>query len=381
MNPVLSDKESLLSILPTKIEEYLQRSGWRQVKRQDDLASLWVQPDDASGRELRVIVPLDPELGDYASRVADVLRVLTVLEKRSAEEILQALKEAEEQSDAFEISIERDDIVGGLIPLNVGAKAFRGTRDIFVAAAAVEHEPQAVYPSTLSMMAQEALRHTFLAQTRQGSYVINVVSKMPIQPMLPNLGPEGDEWMPAQRKVFKRVAIALEAVRQAAAEDTVEAFESRIGVGVSWNLCRALTKLASGRHFRKVSFTPKWARDVPRPTDIPESVIFYPKMMKAVRAGAQALKEIRPIPDFNLIGKVVELKSRSNQENEGTVVVEGLINQISVRRVSMELRGDEHKKAVQAYETKEDVLCVGTLYAGVQTHRLITVKVFKFAHR
>jgi hypothetical protein len=381
MSPVLSDKESLLSILPTKIEEYLQRCGWSQVKRQDDLASLWVRTDDVSGRELRVIVPLDPELGDYASRVADVLRVLNAVEKRSAEEIFRALKDAEEQSDAFEISIERDDIVGGLIPLSVGAKAFRGTRDIFVAAAAAEHEPHAVYTSTLSMMAQEALRHTFLAQTRQGSYVINVVSKMPTQPTLPNLGPAEDDWTPVQRKVFRRVAIALEAVRQAATEDTVEAFASRIGVGVSWNLCRALTKLAGGRHFKSVRFTPKWARDVPRPANIPESITFYPKMIRAVRTGAQALKEIRPIPDFALAGKVVELKSRSNQENEGTVVVEGLIDQTSVRRVSMELRGDEHKMAVQAYETKEEVLCVGTLYSGVQTHRLITVKIFKFAHR
>ncbi|HYO53400.1 hypothetical protein [Archangium sp.] len=369
--------------MPTKIEEYLQRSGWTQVKRQEDLAALWVRTDDASGRELKVIVPLDLELGDYASRVADVLRVLEALEKRSAQEVFRAMKGVGEQSDEFEIAIERDDIVGGLIPLSVGAKAFRGARDIFVAAAAAEHEPQAVHPSTLSAMAQEAMRHTFLSQTREGSYVINIVSKVPSQPQppLPNLGLEDDKWEPVQRKVFKRVAIALEAVRQAATEDTTDAFASRITVGVSWNLCQAVTRFAGGRHFRRVSFTPKWASDVPRPTDIPERIIFYPKMITAVRAGAQVLREIRPIPDFNLVGKVVELKSRSDQEHEGTAVVEGFIDATSLRRVSMELRGEEHTRAVQAYETKEEVLCVGTLYSGVQTHRLITVKVFKFAHR
>jgi hypothetical protein len=381
MKPVLSDKESLTSVIPAKVEDYLRRTGWMEVRRQPNFAALWERLDDGTGRRLRVIVPLDQELGDYAARVADVLRVLENSEQRPASEIFNALNSALHLSDAFEVSIERDDIVRGLIPITAGSKAFQGTKDIFWSAAAAEHEAHAVLPKALPMAASEALRHTFFSQTREGSYVINVVSKMPQQQELLALASQEANYEPMQRRVFRRVAVALDAVRQAAAENTEEAFTSRIDLGVSWNLCRAVAKLGGSRHFRQVTFTPRWAPQLPRPAEAPDRIVFYSKMMGAVREGAARLKEIRPVENFPLRGIVVELRRRSDTANEGTVVVEGFIDATSIRRVSMELRGTAHDIAVEAYRSGEEVACVGSLYVGVATHRLLAVKEFHFANR
>jgi hypothetical protein len=381
MKPVLSDKESLTSVAPTTVEDYLRRTGWTEVKRQPNFAARWERHDDGTGRQLRVIVPLDQELGDYAARMADVLRVLESLEQRPASDIFAALSAALHVSDAFEVAIERDDIVHGLIPITVGSKAFQGTKDIFWSAAAAEHEAHAVLPKKLPMAASEALRHTFFSQTREGSYVINVVSKMPPQQELLAFAAKDANHEPMQRRVFRRVAVALDAVRQAATEDTEDAFASRIGLGVSWNLCRAVAKLGGSRHFRQVTFTPRWTPQLPRPAEIPERIVFYSKMMGAVREGAARLKEIRPVENFSLKGIVVELRRRGDVANEGTVVVEGFVDATSIRRVSMELRGAAHDIAVEAYRTGEEVVCVGALYVGVATHRLIAVKEFYFAKR
>lgn len=377
MKPVLSDKESLDSVEPTTVEDYLRRTGWTEVRRQPEFAARWERHDDGTGRQLRVIVPLDRELGDYAARMADVLRVLESLEQRPASEIFNALNASLHFSDAFEVSIERDDINLGLIPIVAGSKAFQGTKDIFWSAAAAEHEARAVLPTHLPMAASEALRHTFFSQTREGSYVINVVSKIPQQQesvaAVQAAAPES-----MQRRIFRRVAVALDAVRQAAEEDTEEAFASRIDLGVSWNLCRAVAKLGGSRHFRQVMFTPQWAPQLPRPTELPERIVFPSKIMGAVREGAARLKSMRPIEDFVLRGAVVELRRHAADADEGTVVVEGLID-TSLRRVSIELRGRAHETAVEAYLTKAQVECVGALYIGVATYRLLAVKDFRVA--
>jgi hypothetical protein len=379
MKPVLSDKESLTSVSPTTVEDYLRRTGWREVRREPSLATLWERHDDATGRLLRVIAPLDQELGDYAARIADVLRVLESLEQRPASEIFAALTAELHVSDAFEVAIERDDIVGGLIPITVGSKAFQGTKGIFWSAAAAEHEAHAVLPKKLPTAASEALRHTFFSQTREGSYVINVVSKMPPQQELLAFASKDATNEPMQRRIFRRVAVALDAARQAATEDTADAFTSRIDLGVSWNLCRAIAKLGEGNHFQQVTFTPRWTPQLPRPSDVPDRITFYSKMIKVIREGAARLKEIRPVENFALRGVVVELRRRNGVANEGTVVVEGIVDTTGLRRVSMELRGRQHEIAVEAYRTEREVLCVGSLYAGVTSHRLIAVRTFDFA--
>lgn len=383
MKPVLSDRESLTSVTPTTVEDYLRRTGWVAVRRQPSFAALWERHDDATGRQLRVIVPLDQELGDYAARVADVLRVLESLEQRPASEIFAALSAALHVSDAFEVAIERDDIVGGLIPITVGSKAFQGTKDIFWSAAAAEHEAHAVLPKQLPLAASDALRHTFFSQTREGSYVISVVSKIPAQHESLLVDSEGADSEPMQRRVFRRVAVALDAVRQAAAEGTEEAFASRIGLGVSWNLCRAVVKLGGSHHFRQVTFTPRWTPQLPRPTEVPERIVFPAKMMGAVREGAARLKEIRPVENFRFQGIVIELRRRGVTANtnadEGTVVVEGFIDATSLRKVSMELRGAHHRTAVEAYLAGAEVVCVGSLYVGVATYRLLAVREFGIA--
>jgi hypothetical protein len=87
------------------------------------------------------------------------------------------------------------------------------------------------------------------------------------------------------------------------------------------------------------------------------------------------------VENFAFQGIVVELRRRSDTANEGTVVVEGLIDATSIRRVSMELRGNAHEVAVEAYRTGEEVTCVGALYVGVATHRLLAVRDFHFANR
>lgn len=386
MKPDLPATDLLLSVIPTNVEDYLRRAGWTERRRQDDFASMWTRHDDASGRELKVLVPLDPELGDYASRVADVLRVLETAERRSPDEILSTLRRTQ-QSDVFEISVERDDIVNGLIPLTAGAKIFQGTRDIFLAAAAAEHEPHAVLsPRQLTLEARQALRQTFLAQTREGSYVVSVVARMPLPPRGPRqhdlpLSEPAPVAIPMQRRVFRRVAVALEAARKAAEEDTADAFAKRIELGVSWNLCRAIAKLGSGRHFRQVSFTPKWGDAIRPPSEVPQHIVFHPKMINAIREGAAALKQIRPKENFLLEGKVVELRDLSERRDEATVVVEGSIDATSVRRVSMELRGEDVRTAHEAWLSQRMVRCVGTLMLGVQVHRLLSVKRFEVAVR
>ncbi|HAA31673.1 MAG TPA: hypothetical protein DCE56_33180 [Cyanobacteria bacterium UBA8553] len=89
MKVTIRDSQILKTIEPDKLAEHLQKTGWHQDRPLNENSVIWVK--DYASEPAEVLLPLNPELIDYAARISDALKTLEVVEQRSQLEILSDL--------------------------------------------------------------------------------------------------------------------------------------------------------------------------------------------------------------------------------------------------------------------------------------------------
>jgi hypothetical protein len=85
----IRDSQILKTIEPGKLAEHLQTTGWHQNRPLNENSVIWVK--DYAGEPAEILLPLKPDLIDYAARISDALKTLEVVEQRSQLEILRDL--------------------------------------------------------------------------------------------------------------------------------------------------------------------------------------------------------------------------------------------------------------------------------------------------
>lgn len=92
MKVTIRDEQVLRAIRPEELIAYLRSRGFREHGVLGGNAALWRRPHDAE--DVEILAPLDPTLGDFASRMLDALKTLEAVEKRSQLDILRDIATA-----------------------------------------------------------------------------------------------------------------------------------------------------------------------------------------------------------------------------------------------------------------------------------------------
>ena len=82
------------------IHEYLENKGWKEERKIDDMAL--ILSISKNNTKYSILLPLDKDISDFASRMYDVLRTLEVVEERPSIEILDNFK------NTHQIALEKD---------------------------------------------------------------------------------------------------------------------------------------------------------------------------------------------------------------------------------------------------------------------------------
>jgi hypothetical protein len=90
---VITDIRALSALSPTAVMAYLRARGWTVVES-DATFAVFERPGD--GDKVGLDIPLRPSSGDYARRVAELLRNLELLEGRSQLEIYDDIIHADQ---------------------------------------------------------------------------------------------------------------------------------------------------------------------------------------------------------------------------------------------------------------------------------------------
>ncbi|BAY95548.1 MULTISPECIES: hypothetical protein [unclassified Tolypothrix] len=88
MKVTIKDSQILKTINPNVIQAHLQATGWQETGRiYNDAGAIWRLKKDATP-EYEILLPLQHNLGDYAERISDILKTLSVVENRDQVDIL-----------------------------------------------------------------------------------------------------------------------------------------------------------------------------------------------------------------------------------------------------------------------------------------------------
>jgi hypothetical protein len=84
----IKDSQILKTVNPNVIQAHLQATGWQETGRiYNDSGAIWRLKKDAAP-EYEILLPLQHNLGDYAERISDILKTLSLVENRDQVDIL-----------------------------------------------------------------------------------------------------------------------------------------------------------------------------------------------------------------------------------------------------------------------------------------------------
>ncbi len=353
MKATIRDAEILRAIRPLELVAYLRANGWRQEQRLER-GAFWRKESN------ELLLPLDSNLGDFANRMAEVLQMLERAEQRSQLEILEDLMMV--SADVIRPRLPGADGEGSL-SLEQGTIVYEQARNLMLAAACAAIERRSLYAKRKPEQAMQYLRHARFGPSKQGSYIVTIIS--PVPPKLSSAKDLfGEEFglEPFERRTVRVLAEALEAVasavREAAVTGEIDPMKAAVERGVSANLCEAILGLDEGGGGKGVEFTFSWSPSRGIPSHTKSSIALMPDVMPILAETARVFRETATVEGSEVIGTVQKLE---HQESErGRITVLGTADGVP-RTVVMELSGEDHVRAIRAYEERIPVKCVGEL--------------------
>jgi hypothetical protein len=374
MRAAIHDVDTLRSLKPLEVVQYLRAKGWQQEGDLGNKATLWVTDTDAE-----IVLPMRRDLGDFALRMAEVLQTLEQVEARSQLDILRDLQAA--SSDLIRIRAPAGNAADGTIPIEAAVAFVERARDLMLAAACAAIDKRSYFATRKPAQATDYLDQVRMGQTERGSFVLTILS--PVTPLLRPADPgllfpiEPPE--PYERSVTRTLAFSLSAIRAAAdtaaANGDLKPFSDAVGQGVSANLCEALVGLAQASPSDGLDIGISWSPNRAVAATTPHRIMMPADSIPLIREAARLFRETGPVEDFELQGGVVGL-SRAEGAAIGHVTVAGFIEG-RARKVLIDLPEQDYATAIRAHEEEAIVLCTGELVKEGRSFQLQNPRRFR----
>lgn len=344
--------------LPDEVASWLVDHDWQRITQSPDLPALW----SLGGREL--LQPTLLNAGDYELRLTQMLRSLASWAERSVEALTEEM--IHEGSDISEWR------AGGLhardysVPLEDGLNLVQSVRNAFVASANAAIQRRAYFGHSTLKVAREHAKAVRMAQTRRGSYVIPIVSRVPGVTEQPGeaqsrLDVEVSA-QPFERKVMAQLAEALSSVHELAVrsdrEPSQRELNESIGSGVSHEFCAALDSLLGVESFGDIDVTFSWAKRASTHPDIWR--VELPRAARPViHRMAENLRGSAVIAEQVLTGWVWQTKYEQG-DIEGAIKMRSQIGK-QTRTVTVTLTAEQIHEAYEAAAEDKPIFIRGQL--------------------
>lgn len=359
MRVSIRDREVLGLLSPLDLATYLRMHMWCEKGTIGTSGSIWCLEENREFFE--IVQPRDERSRDYVLRISDALSTLEIVEQRSQLEILRDIGTI--SSDLIRIKPTTSRLSNSGIPIQDGVALIEQARDMMLAAACatVTHRP--VFHTKKPTVATDYLRKVHLGQTEQGSFVVTIESPVPPvlkaqQSQLPTM-----EEDPFARKVTKKLAESLRAVREAAgrsaATGDLEPFTQAVRFGVSANLCDALSGLQENIGSRSLQIQISWAPVREMREELPSAVTISDDVVILMREASRRFKELGPPEEVEIEGFVNTLHRPEGAER-GRITMATVTDGV-LHKVTMELDKPEYDKAIEAHKQERSISCTGVL--------------------
>ena len=324
--------DALAAVPPRSLYIYLDAQGWERVRPYGDMGDAFALRE----QEREILVPAYAEFADYAVRVNEVIATLSQVEGRDRNTVLRDLLLAD--ADLVRVRIA-DGTGNGSLPIDSGVTLIQESRNLLLAAACSALRPQRSFRAGAHQEAVKYINKVRLGQTEQGSFVVNMLSPVPL-----NLDSRNNTFNdfrhfahdPFERKVTLKLVSGLRATRDAVTlanrAHGINPFEERVSQGVSANLCEAIGNLIDIGDRDGVDISVSWAltRTSPERNAL---VHFEDSDAVVLKEASRVLKERQERPNERIEGYVTLLR-RGEAEPEGRArikaMIEGVMSSVRV---------------------------------------------------
>jgi hypothetical protein len=358
---------SSADVRPAEVEAYLRSRHWSFIQEITH-GSLWTAP--AADEDVQVFVPRKPGFGDYDRRLHEVLRAVSEVEARPELEVIRDLIEAAADVIRFRLPFTFPD---ASVRFSDALTLFQRARDTMRAAALATHHPSPAFaPGANPGQVDAFLSELRLGHTEAGSYVVPVIAPLgTIEPPPDEVVPRTDE--PFGRFVTLRLASALSAVEQAVQTarrtNDLLVFAEAVEVGVSANLCTAVSELtrATGaeptdtERLPSIAINLSWSPSRPVPEETRSEFVIAREDASVLEDAAAFLKRAEARRRVTIVGQVVRLE-REHDEPAGSIGIRGQIDDGGdVRMLVVRLSPADYERALHAHDHRQAVTCSGVL--------------------
>lgn len=342
---------------------YLRSRGAEKTDEFPDRATVW----NYGGEEL--LVPLATRFADYAARMADMLSMLEKVEDRSQLRIMDDLRNS--GFDVIRVRNISEDTRQGSLNFMRSVDFVAQTRDLVLAAACSAATHKISYPGRKPQDAERFMESVRFGQTEQGSFVLQLLA--PVAPELHMQGTlvELPEDVPYEKTVIPTLQSGLESLNAAAQlasnDSSLEHFQQAAKQGLTTNLCDAVTGLYESLkpQYIEIGITYSANRRQQRPlARISVDAGYIP----LIREASSAIKAIESETDQYVRGVVVELAS-DDPDEAGKIKIRDITTP-RPRLLTVELAGEDYRKAILAHESRQLVELSGTVVRSGRNLRL-----------
>lgn len=372
--------DSLIS--PRQLKRFLGVNRWGIVEDHENEWEVWRAPEDVSSPTVTLL--FDQEYVDYESRLFEaneMVRRAYHLDAVGLSERITSLS-----ADLFFVRIDqfsRD----GTISFKQAQRALDSISIMVKAAATTTSNPNHSHkgrrPAEVEEFISDNLR---LGHTKKGSFIVTAVARFDDEPAEsvdnnasgveaadhPDLTDhsvntveiqrsDDDPTMPFGRRVMRTLSRGLDAARKVASDQ--QAIGTAVEDGLSLELAEALQRISDEQGLQTIDVTFDWSPSVPQPSDVPDKIIFEQEQIRELPAITERLQVHDGPRQIEMIGSVITL-SRSLRngapEDSGPVTILGEVEG-GLRKVVVELAGEEHRWAILAYQSHLPVIVSGAL--------------------
>jgi hypothetical protein len=274
--------------------------------------------------------------------------------------------------DVTDVEASHPTEISGSIPLHAADRLFLAARRLVEASAAATIQRQGHYGRQMPDRAREHARHVRAGHTKEGSYILPIISKAQAAPDItienerPRYLIDVEETL-FDRRVMTTMAKALEALEVLAVRSDHQPSGSEImdviGEGVSRELCKSVQSVISLPEVDEMDLDFSWARAVAPPRNVVKRVFFPKESAPILEQIAERLRKVPREREYVLYGVITDLHHDADENAQGGRVGMETFVEGRKRTIWFALNEDEYQEAHRVH-TKQRVMAQGILRTG-----------------
>lgn len=367
---------TLNSLKPNNLKNYALSSGWTRAGELPGKFFIY------TNGEKELLVPIDVEFDDYHRRIADAIELISKVENRPIERVINDVFTP--NVDVIRYRLSGSDYDNGTAPLVEGLNLIGGSKKALYVSAMQVNQPKKHYKFLKNSDADEFLSKCRLGQTERGSFISTLVCPIGLssnspQQVMPIDGLTEEERIGTfTRKVTTNLVKGMYLVKKAIDDDNLGVLhDEENNPLVSSNFCDSLVEMQPLSSNSSLEVGVKFStRDV-----IPQSAQGIISLRKDYFSEiSQISNDLRPIfqeEEHTLYCGVNVCQGTPNDDGrmEGDVILSFIFEE-SHMKAKVYLRPDDYQNAVDAHKRNKNIKIVGDYIPSVRQGKITGYREF-----